>query len=198
MFPNLKDKLLPPTDRALAALLDDLHESGLLESTLIVMAGEFGRTPSISTLPGVKLPGRDPWGAVQTVFFAGGGIRGGTVIGLLRQERGVSRIQPANPRKHGCDYVPRPRYPQDCVLAGSIRPTALCLPRRASRWLGLAGQDHLSARPKVIFASRSSSHLMSRGQLLGFRLNEQRNVHERLYLDRRFLIDECDGGSCSR
>jgi Protein of unknown function (DUF1501) len=83
MFPNLRDKLFPPTDRALSALLDDLHESGLLESTLIVMAGEFGRTPKISTLniPGVKLPGRDHWGAVQTVFFAGGGIRGGTVIG---------------------------------------------------------------------------------------------------------------------
>src|SRR6266851_337652 len=69
MFPNLKDKLFPPTDRALSALLDDLHESGLLESTLIVMAGEFGRTPKISILPGVKLPGRDHWGAVQTVFF---------------------------------------------------------------------------------------------------------------------------------
>ncbi|HEV2947504.1 MAG TPA: DUF1501 domain-containing protein [Gemmataceae bacterium] len=83
MFPNLKDKLFPPTDRALSALLDDLHESGLLDSTLIVMAGEFGRTPKISTLaiPGVKLPGRDHWGAVQTVFFAGGGVRGGTVIG---------------------------------------------------------------------------------------------------------------------
>src|SRR5262249_35320131 len=70
-FPHLKDKLLPPTDQALAALLDDLHASGLLESTLIVMAGEFGRTPKISTLPQFyKLPGRDHWGAVQTVFFA--------------------------------------------------------------------------------------------------------------------------------
>jgi hypothetical protein len=83
MFPNLRDKLFPPADRALSALLSDLHESGLLESTLIVMAGEFGRTPKISTLniPGVKLPGRDHWGAVQTVFFAGGGVRGGTIIG---------------------------------------------------------------------------------------------------------------------
>jgi Protein of unknown function (DUF1501) len=81
MFPNLRDKLFPPADRALSALLDDLRENGLLESTLIVMAGEFGRTPKISTLPGVKLPGRDHWGAVQTVFFAGGGVRGGTVIG---------------------------------------------------------------------------------------------------------------------
>jgi hypothetical protein len=81
-FPHLKDKLFPPTDRALSALLDDLADSGLLDSTLIVMAGEFGRTPRISTLPQYyKLPGRDHWGAVQTVFFAGGGVRGGTVVG---------------------------------------------------------------------------------------------------------------------
>jgi hypothetical protein len=48
-FPHLKDKLFPPTDRAVSALLDDLNESGLLDSTLIVMAGEFGRTPRISS-----------------------------------------------------------------------------------------------------------------------------------------------------
>src|SRR5262249_7438185 len=47
-FPPLKDKLFPPTDRALSALLDDLADGGLLDSTLIVMAGEFGRTPPIS------------------------------------------------------------------------------------------------------------------------------------------------------
>lgn len=81
-FPHLKDKLLPPTDRSLSALLDDLSESGLLNDTLIVMAGEFGRTPKITHLPKhYKLPGRDHWGAVQTVFFAGGGVKGGQVIG---------------------------------------------------------------------------------------------------------------------
>ena len=81
-FPHLKDKLFPPTDRAVSALLDDLNESGMLDDTLIVMAGEFGRTPKISLLPQFyKLPGRDHWGAVQTVFFAGGGVQGGNVIG---------------------------------------------------------------------------------------------------------------------
>jgi hypothetical protein len=81
-FPHLKDKLFPPTDRALSALLDDLSASGLLDSTMIVMAGEFGRTPKISHLPQYyKLPGRDHWGRVQTVFFAGGGVAGGRVIG---------------------------------------------------------------------------------------------------------------------
>lgn len=81
-FPHLKNFLFPPTDQALSALLDDLSETGLLDSTLIVMAGEFGRTPRVFGLPQFyKLPGRDHWGPVQTVFFAGGGVRGGTVVG---------------------------------------------------------------------------------------------------------------------
>lgn len=80
-FPNLKDNLLPPMDRAVSALIDDLDSRGMLDETLIVMAGEFGRTPKISTLPGSALPGRDHWGASQTVFFAGGGVKGGNVIG---------------------------------------------------------------------------------------------------------------------
>lgn len=81
-FWRLREKLFPPTDQALSALLDDLHSQGLLDSTLIVMAGEFGRTPKISLLPEhYSAPGRDHWGAVQSVFFAGGGVRGGTVVG---------------------------------------------------------------------------------------------------------------------
>ena len=89
MYPLLKDCLLPPTDRALSALLDDLEESGMLDDTLIVMAGEMGRTPKISTLTGTyKLPGRDHWGAVQSVLFAGGGVQGGRVIGATDKQGG--------------------------------------------------------------------------------------------------------------
>jgi len=80
-FPNLKNFLLPPMDRAVGALLDDLDSRGLLSETLIVMGGEFGRTPRIKGIPGARLPGRDHWGASQTVLLAGGGVRGGTVIG---------------------------------------------------------------------------------------------------------------------
>jgi hypothetical protein len=97
-FPHLKDNLFPPTDRAVAALLDDLHESGLLDDTLIVMAGEFGRTPKISHLAShYKLPGRDHWGAVQTVFFAGGGVTGGNVIGASDAEGGYPVESPQTP-----------------------------------------------------------------------------------------------------
>jgi hypothetical protein len=80
-FGRLKNQLLPPLDRGLAALLDDLSASGLLDETLIVMAGEFGRTPKISMLPGASVPGRDHWAPVYSAVFAGGGVRGGQVIG---------------------------------------------------------------------------------------------------------------------
>jgi Protein of unknown function (DUF1501) len=96
IFPRLSDSLFPPTDRALSALLEDLQQTGLLERTMIVMAGEFGRTPRLSTLPQhYRLPGRDHWGAVQTVFFAGGGVRGGQVIGASDRQGGhpISHLQ---------------------------------------------------------------------------------------------------------
>jgi hypothetical protein len=81
-FPNLRDRLLPPMDRSVSALIDDLHDRGMLDDTLIVMAGEFGRTPRVSLLSKFyTTAGRDHWGAVQTVFFAGGGVKGGNVIG---------------------------------------------------------------------------------------------------------------------
>jgi hypothetical protein len=96
-FPNLKNFLLPPLDRGLSALLDDLGASGLLDETLIVMAGEFGRTPKISTIPGAKLPGRDHWGACQSVFLAGGGVRGGTVVGSSDAIGGYPASAPQTP-----------------------------------------------------------------------------------------------------
>jgi hypothetical protein len=81
-FPHLKEKLYPPTDRAVSALLDDLAAEGLLDSTLVVMAGEFGRTPKISHLAShYEHPGRDHWGRAQSVLLAGGGVQGGRVIG---------------------------------------------------------------------------------------------------------------------
>jgi len=101
-FPHLKDKLLPPTDRAVAALLDDLHETGMLASTLVVMAGEFGRTPRVSVNTAhYKTPGRDHWGAVQTVFFAGGGVKGGTVIGASDKNGGYPADSPQTPDNLG-------------------------------------------------------------------------------------------------
>jgi uncharacterized protein (DUF1501 family) len=100
-FPNLKQFLLPPLDRSVSALLDDLDESGLLDNTLIVMAGEFGRTPRIFSIPMAKLPGRDHWGRVQTVFFAGGGAPGGVVVGASDRNGGVPATEPKMPEDFG-------------------------------------------------------------------------------------------------
>jgi hypothetical protein len=74
-FRRLKKELLPPLDRGVAALLDDLEATGLLDETLVLLLGEFGRTPKV-----VKT-GRDHWAACFFALFAGAGVRGGQVIG---------------------------------------------------------------------------------------------------------------------
>ena len=97
-FHRFKNLLFPPTDRALCALMDDLQQTGLLDSTIIAMAGEFGRTPRLSTLPmSFDGPGRDHWAKVQTVFFAGGGVKGGTVIGSSDKDGGYPASNPQKP-----------------------------------------------------------------------------------------------------
>src|SRR4029453_980759 len=66
---------LPRVDEALSALLEDLDQRGLLHSTLVVMVGEFGRTPRISSA------GRDHWPQCYSALLAGAGVRGGLVYG---------------------------------------------------------------------------------------------------------------------
>jgi len=98
-FPCLKNYLFPPTDRAVSALIEDLHQSGLLDDTLVVMAGEFGRTPQITHIARniYRTPGRDHWGPVQTAWFAGGGVRGGTVIGASDANGAYPSADPQTP-----------------------------------------------------------------------------------------------------
>lgn len=98
-FPLLRDCLLPPTDRGISALLDDLESQGLLDETLIVMCGEMGRTPKVNALnrsPGCA-PGRDHWGAVQTVFISGGGVPGGVVVGASDKDGAYPAADPQRP-----------------------------------------------------------------------------------------------------
>lgn len=78
---KLKNTLLPQLDQGLAALMDDLESSGMLDQTLVIVMGEFGRTPKISTLPGQTLPGRDHWAHAYSGMFAGAGVLGGQVLG---------------------------------------------------------------------------------------------------------------------
>jgi len=116
IFPRLKNKLLPPTDRALCALLDDLESNGLLDSTLIVMAGEFGRTPKLSTLTeSYPLAGRDHWGGVQSVFFAGGGVPGGTVIGSSDKLAAYPASSPQQPENMAATIYDKLGIPETAV-----------------------------------------------------------------------------------
>jgi hypothetical protein len=81
IFARLRDRLLPPLDQGVAALLDDLEARGLLQETLVVLLGEFGRTPRISSQSAGAIPGRDHWAPCFFGLFAGAGVRGGQVIG---------------------------------------------------------------------------------------------------------------------
>lgn len=83
-FPKMKDKLLPPVDRAFSALIEDLEGRGLLGQTLVAWTGEFGRTPKIN-----GSAGRDHWGRVYSTVLAGGGVRGGQVYGRSDKQGGV-------------------------------------------------------------------------------------------------------------
>jgi uncharacterized protein (DUF1501 family) len=76
VFERLKDSLLPPADIALTALVEDLAAQGLLDSTLVIAMGEFGRSPRIN-----GNAGRDHWPHCYSVVLAGGGVHGGTVYG---------------------------------------------------------------------------------------------------------------------
>jgi hypothetical protein len=74
-------KRLPGWDNSVAALISDLDDRGLLENTMVIALGEFGRTPKLSTLAGQTKAGRDHWSSSMSILFAGAGTPGGQVIG---------------------------------------------------------------------------------------------------------------------
>ncbi|XZE42854.1 DUF1501 domain-containing protein [Pirellulaceae bacterium SH467] len=80
------EKRLPSWDQTVATLINDLEQRGLLENTMVIALGEFGRTPKISTLAGQTKPGRDHWANAMSILFAGGGARGGQVIGATDRQ----------------------------------------------------------------------------------------------------------------
>ncbi len=114
---NLKEYLFPPTDLAVSALLDDLDSSGLLDSTLVVMAGEFGRTPRITHIATniYKYPGRDHWGPCQTVWYAGGGVTGGRVIGSSDKIGAYPASDPQTPENFAATIYHALGIPEDAV-----------------------------------------------------------------------------------
>ncbi len=84
-------KSLPKWDQTVATLINDLDQRGLLESTLVIALGEFGRTPKISTIAGRNSPGRDHWSSAMSVLMAGGGTPGGICVGAT-DSKGFSAV----------------------------------------------------------------------------------------------------------
>jgi hypothetical protein len=91
-YPTLKNKLLPPFDQGLAAFLADLDQRGLLDTTLVLALGEFGRTPKIN-----KDAGRDHWPDVYSLVMAGGGIKRGVVVGASDRQAAFPLRDPIAP-----------------------------------------------------------------------------------------------------
>jgi hypothetical protein len=92
MYPILKNYLLPMTDQTLPTLLDDLDERGLLDETLVVWVGEFGRTPRIN-----KEAGRDHWPQCYPAILAGGGVKRGAVFGASDKNGAYPANDPVRP-----------------------------------------------------------------------------------------------------
>ena len=111
-FQDLKNTLLPPWDQGLEALVEDLHQRGLLDNTLVWCTGEFGRTPKIN----VQNAGRDHWPRAMSMLYAGTGIQGGHVIGKTDKTASEPTDAPYSPDDaaasfyHGIGIDPHGEY----------------------------------------------------------------------------------------
>jgi uncharacterized protein (DUF1501 family) len=119
---------LPCCDQAVSALLEDLHQRGLLDSTLVVLVGEFGRTPRISR--GGSAIGRDHWSRCYSAMLAGAGVRGGAMYGASDSQAAYVRDRPVSPEDfaatllHALDIPPHTGISADgfSVRASSGHP----------------------------------------------------------------------------
>jgi hypothetical protein len=120
-FEALQGELLPMLDQGLSALLEDLEQRGLLDRTLVVVMGEFGRTPRIN-----KDAGRDHWGLCQSVLLAGGGIKGGQVYGSSDKLGAYPASAPVDPVDvHATLYHCMGLGPGEVLYDHLRRPSAL-------------------------------------------------------------------------
>jgi hypothetical protein len=115
--------VLPRFDQALSALLEDLEERGLLDETLVVVVGEFGRTPKIANNP---YPGRDHWPACYSALLAGGGVRRGVVYGASDRIGGYVKDNPVSPEHFGATLLHALGVPPETRLSpdGATQPAS--------------------------------------------------------------------------
>jgi hypothetical protein len=126
IFPKLKDKLLSPLDQGVSALLDDLRETGMLDQTLVIVVGEFGRSPKISQLNGKGLVGRGHWAYAYTALFAGAGVQEGQVLGKTDKIGAYPLSTPFHPNDLGATVYNSLGIDPNTVIHNSQgRPTRL-------------------------------------------------------------------------
>ena len=111
-FNRLKNDLMPPTDRGFSALLEDLSDRGLLDETLLVWVGEFGRRPRISR----DNAGREHWPWCASAVLAGGGIRGGQVYGRSDSQAAYPSENPVSPADVTATIYHALGIPADLIL----------------------------------------------------------------------------------
>lgn len=132
---KLKNDLLPPADAGFSALVEDLHEHGLLDSTLVIALGEFGRTPLIDK----KLTGRSHWPFCYSVVMAGGGLGGGLVYGSSDKIGAYPDADPVTPGDLGATIFWRfgldPAYELHDMLG---RPQKLATGKPLAKLFGAA------------------------------------------------------------
>jgi hypothetical protein len=128
-FGLMRKSLCPPFDQALSALMSDLADRGLLDETLVVVMGEFGRTPKIGYVTsnaGASKNGRDHWPYCYTVLFAGGGVPGGTIIGSSDRIAAYPNENPVTPEDIAATLYQRMGVdPQSELRDGQDRPYTL-------------------------------------------------------------------------
>jgi arylsulfatase A-like enzyme len=119
---NVKNRLMPVLDQSYTALLEDLELRGLLDETLVIWAGEFGRTPKHN-----GNAGRDHWGHVFSAALAGGGIQGGQIIGSSDKNGAYVKDSPIRPQDLHATMYTLMGIPLDTeILDLQGRPMPIC------------------------------------------------------------------------
>ena len=122
-FHRLKNDLIPPSDQALAALLTDLEERGMMEDTIVAWVGEFGRRPQITA----NNAGREHWPFCYVGLLAGGGIGGGAVYGESDSRAAYPARDPVTPQDFAATIYEALGVPHEITLGDQLgRPLRVC------------------------------------------------------------------------
>jgi uncharacterized protein (DUF1501 family) len=129
-FIDHRNRLMPPADQAFSTLLDDLSDRGMLDDTLVVWTGEFGRTPRVgqrNSDAGAGSDGRDHWPNCFSSVLAGGGIAGGQVYGLSDRHAAYPTSNPVQPVDLAATIYHQLGVPADLELKDHLdRPLVIC------------------------------------------------------------------------